>query len=1293
MERTKLKIQFIDKIQEPIEYDAELTHINFTFIANLLMQLRKIRKNQIEFIKYLNEDKALESIKSSTPDINVLNLKELIITVKLIKKEKPDPNIEAMINKVKNISSSIDNEIAELKNFQITKTNSSEILSLKSSKSNASYNLNELSREPSLAVQDEENADVIILTANPLCYRYESDKIKELRVMNEFNCITAQIYQVLSRTKLPIKSQFLTLTKNNLSNAIYKKPKILHLICKSTYECDNYKQKSSKLIPNINEINEEIIEAKKESKGDEIAEPQIKKTYSPILLFENEKCQMEKITSNILTKLLKNKSDLTKDITLFISTPLSKDVFNMFTSLTPIKFKNLLVQHSTLADAVYISQFNRDLYVNLLDKKSLSDALSQAKRINFSGYQFCCCSHEHNDDTCLIKKYLSNELFREDEEENKENCDENNKNNIPINQDIKKIPHVYHLRYKCYCQEILREKNANKNNFCYHNIGECENKTNILFGTSKVADICCCQKKKKQIQHNLNGVFQIDKTEEELKKEIIFNEYENEKYKKCVIINKEFVPCYSKMQFKVGFNKILYKIFEFILKKNCNILNIYGNQYDALEIGNLITIIEEFIKERHSYLFLDNQKSCSFNHKESEEFLILNKKDTIDLELGKKNNIKNYMKTDSLDLAVNSQNSAKQLRIDFNNSIKPLLNIIKFDDIKNLGNIFTKRFDNTNKIYIINALKFNDWNSYEWIKKLRTKLDLSKMHIIIFDSNKINEKIEEDNHIEKINYIDFDLLDKYDWMVKNQTHKIEDNKENFENKLIEKGRYLTKEDINEIMNFIIIKKKEESEMYYLILYLFNCTKSGLFAFEFENLFPDKKELNEAVKIRDLYVNKKILNIETNRNTNGNLNKQQQVYIKYIKNKDFISILCDWIKIPENIRQNILGRLFLFYAKKFRLLLEKIKFDRNRINLQKQEINVKGYKPNDSLFSFSAIQSLGIWEPLNNSSEKFKDYTTAPIYNIEGYFNHLSRNFKDIFLNENIKLCSENSNVWNNVKEYLEDISITILTFYKIYDKREILDSITKFKDLFDQFSLSKAALLRLKLFIKMQNDFYNTDISNREKLLNDLKHIENAFTAINNKEGLLETLYAHYINENLNESVILDKIRKILKDMKKEEEDNDKQKKFADIFEAKINYKLLKRKIMKKSPKIEEFEGLFKKLIETFHKNKKKFYVIKTLLLKSLYYMNKIKDKINEDEYKIDFLCYFNSAYFYIDKDTINGVYIDYIKKIAHMKYNLNEGIKVNDIKYAEFKNKISEIFKNYNLGNLNEKNLFSYDE
>ena len=349
MEKTKLEIKFNNNAQEPIKFDAQLMQINFTFISNLLWQLRKIRKNQIEFIKYLNEENAWESIKVTNNDINVANKTELKILVKLIKKEKPDQNIEQMINKVKNISSSIDNEIAELTNLQYIKNNSGDLLSLKSAMSNSSFNISEFSKEPSFALQDEENADVIILTANPLCYRYEKDKIKEF---------------------LPIKSQFSTLTKNNFINAINKKPKILHLICKSTYECDNYNQNSSKLIQHLsselcNEINENKIEENKIEEN-EIEENEIKKTYSPILIFENEKCQMEKITYNILSKIFKSKGDLTKDITLFISTPLSKDVFDMFLSLSQIEFKNILVQHSTLADASYIAQFNRDLYLNLL---------------------------------------------------------------------------------------------------------------------------------------------------------------------------------------------------------------------------------------------------------------------------------------------------------------------------------------------------------------------------------------------------------------------------------------------------------------------------------------------------------------------------------------------------------------------------------------------------------------------------------------------------------------------------------------------------------------------------------------------------------------------------------------------------------------------------------------------------------------------------------------------------------------------------------------------------------------
>ena len=732
------------------------------------------------------------------------------------------------------------------------------------------------------------------------------------------------------------------------------------------------------------------------------------------------------------------------------------------------------------------------------------------------------------------------------------------------------------------------------------------------------------------------------------------------------------------MQFKVRFNKILYRIFEFISKKNCNILNVYGNQYNSLEIGNFINIIEEYVKERHSYFLWENPKNNNniISNKESED-LSLHKKDTT--------NIKTLNKLDSIDLAMHNQNSAKELHIDFNNFIKPMLNIIVIDNINNLASIYNKKSDNNNKIYIINALKFNDWNSYEWIKKLRTKIDVSKIYLIIFDTNKINENIEEDNHIEKIDYISFDPLDKYDWMVKNQIYKIENNKDDFENLLKEKGRNLTNEDKNEIMDYIK-ENNVDSEMFYLVLYLFNCANSGLFAFEFEDLFPD--ELEEAKKIRDIYVYKKILNIETNRNNNGSINKKHQVYTKYIKNKNFIRDLCTLIKIPENTKHNILRRLFLFYAKKYRLLIRKVKKDRNRINLQKQEINVKGYKPTDSLFSFSAIQSLGIWLPLNDASAKFEDHSTAPIYNIEGYFNHLNRNFKDIFLIDNFELCHINKDIWNDVKESIEDISITLLTLYKIYDKKEIEYAIPKFNTLFEKFHFSKAAMLRLKLFVKMQNDFYNTDKNNKENTLKFLQITENAFAEINNKEGQLETLYAQYINIDINENDILVKIKKILKEMKKEKI----KEKFAILFEAKIKYKLLKHKIIKKRLYTEELENLFKECIETFHKNNEEFYVIKTLLLKSYYYMNKKEDKINEDAFKFEFLYYLNSAYIY----TENDIYIDYIKKIAHKKYKkykLEESLGKNNIKYNAFRKELIKIFDKYNLGNPYERSLFNYVE
>ena len=76
--------------------------------------------------------------------------------------------------------------------------------------------------------------DIAVLTANPLVDKMDKN-IRELRSMNDFNNITNTIVNVVKNSTKLINAEFYPLTKNNLKNVIFNKPKILHLIFKSTY--------------------------------------------------------------------------------------------------------------------------------------------------------------------------------------------------------------------------------------------------------------------------------------------------------------------------------------------------------------------------------------------------------------------------------------------------------------------------------------------------------------------------------------------------------------------------------------------------------------------------------------------------------------------------------------------------------------------------------------------------------------------------------------------------------------------------------------------------------------------------------------------------------------------------------------------------------------------------------------------------------------------------------------------------------------------------------------------------
>ena len=1223
MDKTKLRIRIIDE-PKPIELDAQITYINFKMVTNLLYKLKNIKPNQIEYIRYLTNENSFALLSLTTPDINISTKKNFELLVSLIKKEKPNETILSMIKRAKSLCSSLDKEILELKKPKLLNNSSLNLLSLNSSKFKSS-NLNLLGNlyiEKFLLSIYDKKIDIIVLTANPLYLYPSNDHPKELRTLNDFNSITDSIYQAVSKCSLPVVSQFLTLTKDTLKYAISKKPRILHLICKSTYERN---------------------------------EDNVQKLYFPVLLFENERCETEEIDKDTLIKIFEENTDNIKDISLFLSTPLCEDAFNMINSIEAIKFRNLLVQHTTLADISFLTEFNQELYIKILDKQPLKQAFYSAKTEKVKGNQFCCCYHSHKDE-CILRKNLSNELFRYDERPLLSANNQGNNNHIKINNNeiTKDLPHLYHLRYKCECETLK----GGKNDFCYHQIQSCQNKENIFPRKKSNSICCCCTKTKIPGRHTLDDIFKKYFNEED---KDIFDDYEKGENQKSIIIDNDKLPKYGKMKYIIGLNKVFYNVFELATSKHEKIFNFYGNQYNALEMDNIISSIIEFIKERYHYFLIDNQRKIEGDlDDEDEEYDNSennNSTNKIGIQLSQKK-INNKLQL-SKNNSINSSLSPKKLKSDKNIRDKdicedPLPSFTKLNQDNIYSEIAKNKFKK-NIIYVINAFKYPDI-----LKDLKKIKDESEAFFIIFSQ----EEIKENNKNEKNNIrnICFNNLDFIDRLIINQDKKIENDKENFAKLLIEKKIHITEEEFIETQK-LIEDESEKDEMYYLILYLFHCVNSGLILFEFNRLFPDDEELKKAENIMDFFVEKKIIKKEIKKDKDAS----GKEYTKYIKNEEALNPMINSLKIPEHIKCNILQRLFFYHAKKFRYLLKLLK------DLRTDFKYPKGYEPDNTLFSFSAIQTLGIWLPLNNI-DKFIVNENDSIYTIEGYFGRLNRNFKDIFIKDNIELCIKNKDIWDNVKESLEDICITLLTLYKIYNNNEIEASISSFKNFYRKFDFSKEAKLRFELFDTMQRDY---DKKNKEKIMKDLELIEKGFSEIYNKEGQLETIYARIMIDDKDNifinltKVYEDKIVKILEEMKKDETNT----KFVDLFDSKIKYKLMECKINKKQNELPDY---YNKIIEIFDKNGFKFYVINTFLLINYFYIDKIKNKVNVDEYKIEQVLYFNCAYMYAIYPKNNKL-IDYI---VSKKHSLIKCLKLekDDKKYKDFNNKIIKIYQKCNL-------------
>ena len=447
--------------------------------------------------------------------------------------------------------------------------------------------------------------NLIVLTANPLM-----DNEKELRTLNDFNKIPSTIYKLFKEEDYLKYTEFLPLTMNTLEGILIDKtrrPVILHLICKSVYIDKNFESENNnndKESKNNSELFTNLIFEKDEDENKDEDDKVLSKYY------------LEFIDKNKLANLKKwidsdkNLQENIGKITLIISTQLAENVFDLFKDFG---FKNLIVQHTTLADLKFVVKFNYTFYKELIIRKCLpiNELYEMALNIYMEKEDpptFCCCFHKHKN-KCNFLEDIKNELYFD----NKERNDVDSLKNT--------LPHFYHLfpeckpLQSCYT-EIWSDRGILLNNaekyfeysFSFHKKGcvfRCNsiNKKNII--KLKTSDdkektfynLCCCNEPTEK--HNRNYVFIKYFTKDKINNKIGFKPPETMKEKK-------FFPDYEKMELLVGKNSIVFDLIKFFYSKE-QYYNIYDDKIEKIEnlesFESFVKAVIEYYKYKNYYLY------------------------------------------------------------------------------------------------------------------------------------------------------------------------------------------------------------------------------------------------------------------------------------------------------------------------------------------------------------------------------------------------------------------------------------------------------------------------------------------------------------------------------------------------------------------------------------------------------------------------------------------------------------------------------------------------------------------
>ena len=254
------------------------------------------------------------------------------------------------------------------------------------------------------------------------------------------------------------------------------------------------------------------------------------------------------------------------------------------------------------------------------------------------------------------------------------------------------------------------------------------------------------------------------------------------------------------------------------------------------------------------------------------------------------------------------------------------------------------------------------------------------------------------------------------------------------------------------------------------------------------------------------------------------------------------------------------------------------------------------------------------------------------YALNNYYKEMAYNFEIIFTEENIELCMKNSKIWNKVEKYIDDLSFTYFSCYKIFeiDNEEMQKKINIFEEFFKK---NKNSFLYARIILMKWIYYYN--LQNLDKLDILLNEIEGNKCKIEE----LERLFAESIIK-IKENTI-ENLGRILSDIKEDKEyQKNNEKSFINIFVNKVKYIFCKYKIKNgifednnleelKDNKYDEKEKekITKKCLAIIFKDEQcHFSEIKVYLAIAEWYLQKCRYGNNEDKDK--FFDYLNFAFY-----------------------------------------------------------------